>query len=107
MTAQVWEPTPSSIVAVAPAPKSTRWTLAVAAPLSENTVYLLPQQPTEPLSKMAQVERPEVTKETARNPVEWLASIGTYESLVVPSPNCPRILYPQHLTSPVSVMAQV
>ena len=86
-TAQVCEPMPSSIVAVTPAPRSTMWTLPETAPLSVETVYLSPQHPTEPLSRITQVLRPGVTTVTARKPVEWLATTGSKESLVVPSPN--------------------
>ena len=73
-------------------PKSMRWTLPVTAPLSEKTVYLLPQQPTEPFSKITQDESPEVTNDTARKPVECVTETGTKESLVVPSPSCPLML---------------
>ena len=81
-------------------PRSIRWTFPVTAPLSEKTVYLLPQQPTEPFSKITQEDSPEVTNETARKPVEWLTETGIRVSLVVPSPSCPLTLEPQHMTSP-------
>ena len=80
------------MIALILVPRSMIWTFPVTAPLSENTVYLLPQQPTEPFSKITQVDNPEVTNETDLKPVEWSTDTGISELLVVPSPSCPLTL---------------
>jgi hypothetical protein len=70
-------------------------------------VYDLPQQYTEPFSKIEQTLYPGVANETALMPVEWFAFTGVLLSEVVPSAKVPNPLYPQHFTSPVLSKAQV
>src|SRR5262245_51662555 len=61
-----------------------------------------------PVVVNAQVWLPPGADATATTPlVRPLTSTGVSRSVVVPSPSCPRLLLPQHLTPPALVSAQL
>src|SRR5690348_715050 len=116
--AQVWAPTNASnsrtdptpaAISVTPFISPSTFTGAVeltSRPFPNCPWLLSPQHWTPPVSLRIQVWCPpaSIICTPVASPTTFT---GVGRSIVVPSPNCPELLFPQHFTSPVSVMAQV
>ena len=109
-TAQEWSLPTSRATAVRSAPKSTcaegvRLSLT-ALPLPKSPQESSPQHLTEPLSRSAHVCALCMATASAVRPVPRLIDTGELLSATVPSPTCPTVFLPQHLSDPSLRTAQ-
>ena len=107
---QVWTYPADIATAVRPVPRLEVWVgvyRLVVFPSPSWPEVPVPQQLTEPSSRMAQlcVSPDEIA--TAVRPVPKLETgVGVFRSVVVPSPISPSTFHPQQLTDPSSRIAQ-
>ena len=81
------------------------------APLPNCSEESSPQHIKDPLSSVAHVKYSPVAMETAVRPeprsIGVVGGVGSIVPMLLPNPNCPLLLSPQHFTEPSSRMAQV
>ena len=110
-TAQVWSAPTSRATAVRPVPRSTvvdgGEVLSVTpAPLPSSPYESSPQHFTEPSSRSAHVCALCTATASAVRPVPRPIDTGELLSATVPSPTCPQVFLPQHLSDPSPRTAQ-